>query len=44
MVTVKNLTKQFDNKKIIDNLSLVLKEGSITTLMELAAVGKPLLQ
>ena len=40
MITVKNLTKRFDDKKVIDNLSMELKEGSLTTIMGTSGCGK----
>ncbi|MGI6733340.1 MAG: ATP-binding cassette domain-containing protein [Anaerovoracaceae bacterium] len=40
MITVKNLTKHFDDKKVIDNLNLVLQEGRITTIMGTSGCGK----
>lgn len=40
MITVKNLNKHFDDKKVIDNFSVVLKEGRITTIMGTSGCGK----
>lgn len=40
MITVKNLTKNFDNKKVIDDLNVVLKDGRITTMMGTSGCGK----
>lgn len=40
MITVKNLTKSFDDKKVIDDLSVVLKEGRTTTIMGTSGCGK----
>ena len=40
MITVENLTKSFDEKKVIDNLSVVLKEGRTTTIMGTSGCGK----
>jgi len=40
MITVKNLTKSFDNKNVIDNSSVVLKDGRITTMMGPSGCGK----
>lgn len=40
MITIKNLTKNFDNKKVIDDLNVVLKDGRITTMMGASGCGK----
>ena len=40
MITVKNLTKHFDNKRVIDDLSVVLEEGRVTTVMGTSGCGK----
>ena len=40
MVEIKNLVKKFDDKKVIDDLSVVLKEGRITTVMGTSGCGK----
>lgn len=40
MITVKNLNKHFDDKKVIDNFSVVLEEGRITTIMGTSGCGK----
>lgn len=40
MIRVKNLTKSFDGKKVIDDLSVVLKEGRTTTIMGTSGCGK----
>ncbi len=40
MITVKNLSKSFDEKRVIDNLSVVLKEGRTTTIMGTSGCGK----
>lgn len=40
MIKVENLTKSFDEKKVIDNLSVVLKEGRTTTIMGTSGCGK----
>jgi len=40
MITVKNLTKHFDDKKVLDDFNVVLKEGRITTIMGTSGCGK----
>ncbi|HZK02275.1 MAG TPA: ATP-binding cassette domain-containing protein [Anaerovoracaceae bacterium] len=40
MIKVENLTKSYDDKKVIDNLSVVLKEGRVTTIMGTSGCGK----
>lgn len=40
MITVSNLSKSFDEKKVIDDLSVVLKEGRVTTIMGTSGCGK----
>ncbi|MFA7659748.1 MAG: ATP-binding cassette domain-containing protein, partial [Anaerovoracaceae bacterium] len=40
MVEIKNLVKKFDDKRVIDDLSVVLKEGRITTVMGTSGCGK----
>ncbi len=40
MIIIKNLTKQFDDKKVIDNLDMRLKEGHITIVMGTSGCGK----
>lgn len=40
MITVKNLTKHYDHKKVIDDLNVVLEDGRITTLMGASGCGK----
>jgi NitT/TauT family transport system ATP-binding protein len=40
MIVVKNLTKSFDDKKVIDNYNVTLNEGRVTTLMGTSGCGK----
>lgn len=40
MISVENLMKSFDGKKVIDNLNVVLKEGRTTTIMGTSGCGK----
>ncbi|NLV74136.1 MAG: ATP-binding cassette domain-containing protein [Chloroflexi bacterium] len=40
MITIKNLTKSFDNKNVIDNSNVVLQDGQITTMMGPSGCGK----
>lgn len=43
MLTIKNLTKHFDNLTIIDHLNLEIPEGKILTIVgRLQAAEKPL--
>ncbi len=40
MITVKNLIKTFDEKKVINDFSVDLREGRITTIMGTSGCGK----
>ena len=42
MLTIKNLTKHFDNRTIIDHLNLEIPEGKILTIVGPSGGGKPL--
>ena len=42
MLTIKNLTKHFDNRTIIDHLNLEIPDGKILRLLVLQAAEKPL--
>ena len=40
ILTVKNVTKSFDDKKIIDDISICLKKGEIVSLLGVSGGGK----
>ena len=40
MLSINNLTKKFGAKKIVDNVSLSIKEGGIALLIGPSGVGK----
>lgn len=40
MLSIKNLSKQFGNKKVIDNVSFDVKKGAIAVLLGPSGVGK----
>ena len=40
MIVLKNISKEFDGVKILDNVNLIVKKGKITTLLGGSGVGK----
>jgi polar amino acid transport system ATP-binding protein len=40
MLEIKNLSKVFDHKKVLDNISLTVKQGEIALLLGASGVGK----
>ena len=40
MIILKNITKEFDGVKVLDNINLTFKKGKITTLLGGSGVGK----
>ena len=39
-IRINNLSKSFDNNKILDNVSLVVEEGDIYGILGLSGAGK----
>ena len=40
MIEVKNITKSYGNKKVVDNVSLKIEEGKITSFIGPNGAGK----
>jgi len=40
MIDIKNLTKTFGNKRVLDNISLTIQEGKTTVILGLSGAGK----
>ncbi len=43
MITIKNLTKEFNGRKVLDNLNLEIPEGKMTAIVGRSGEGKSVL-